>query len=254
VERGAQEWGLGARGALLVLSLPALVVALGAGAALLGKGAFKALTGEDGIAETLQVLCYALALAGSLVLARRLRTRGRGGLGGLYLLLAAGLFFLIGEELSWGQRLAGWSTPEALEAVNKQGETNLHNIEGVGAAFKWIQCLVGAYGLFLPLTLRVRALARFRSWLAYLIPPASLAPYFGAMFVWRLYRNLFEPPDRFYFVVSEFNEVLELVLAFGFALFVLHGLRRTPGPGAARRAEWLRRLAGPARADGPATR
>lgn len=67
------------------------------------------------------------------------------------------------------------------------------------------------------------------SWLSYLVPPASLAPYFGAMFVWRLYRNLYEPPKRFYFVISEFNEVIELVLALGFAWFVLFQLRRTAG-------------------------
>ena len=32
------------------------------------------------------------------------------------------------EEISWGQRVIGWQTPESLEALNYQNETNLHNV------------------------------------------------------------------------------------------------------------------------------
>ena len=39
------------------------------------------------------------------------------------------LFFLFGmEEISWGQRIFGWNTPEALSTINLQNETNIHNI------------------------------------------------------------------------------------------------------------------------------
>jgi hypothetical protein len=39
------------------------------------------------------------------------------------------LFFLGGgEEISWGQRLFGWATPEMLQQTNVQHETNLHNL------------------------------------------------------------------------------------------------------------------------------
>jgi len=36
--------------------------------------------------------------------------------------------YLAGEELSWGQHLLGWETPEPVKALNDQGETNLHNV------------------------------------------------------------------------------------------------------------------------------
>ena len=41
-----------------------------------------------------------------------------------------GLFCLIacGEEISWGQRIFGVQTPEFLKKINRQDETNLHNI------------------------------------------------------------------------------------------------------------------------------
>ncbi len=34
-----------------------------------------------------------------------------------------------GEEISWGQRVLGYSTPEAIESVNLQSEMNLHNLK-----------------------------------------------------------------------------------------------------------------------------
>ena len=38
-----------------------------------------------------------------------------------------GSIYLAGEEASWGQHYIGWTTPEGWQALNDQGETNLHN-------------------------------------------------------------------------------------------------------------------------------
>ncbi len=38
------------------------------------------------------------------------------------------LIVMIGEEISWGQRIFGWETPADYAVINKQGETNLHNL------------------------------------------------------------------------------------------------------------------------------
>lgn len=46
----------------------------------------------------------------------------------IYLGLAALFFFGAGEEISWGQRILGFQTPESLTEVNKQEEFNLHNL------------------------------------------------------------------------------------------------------------------------------
>jgi hypothetical protein len=42
--------------------------------------------------------------------------------------LTVGCFYFAGEELSWGQHLIGWQTPEAIASINDQQETNLHNM------------------------------------------------------------------------------------------------------------------------------
>lgn len=46
-----------------------------------------------------------------------------------FLLLAIVFFFGFGEEISWGQRIFNWETPEALAEMNAQDETNIHNLQ-----------------------------------------------------------------------------------------------------------------------------
>jgi len=41
---------------------------------------------------------------------------------------ATASFYFAGEEISWGQWLFHWETPEKLKEWNDQGETNLHNL------------------------------------------------------------------------------------------------------------------------------
>jgi len=41
-----------------------------------------------------------------------------------------GCIYFLGEEISWGQHLFGWETPDAWDAINDQSETNLHNTSG----------------------------------------------------------------------------------------------------------------------------
>lgn len=46
---------------------------------------------------------------------------------GWVILALAACTYVAGEEASWGQNYAGWLTPETWQAINDQGETNLHN-------------------------------------------------------------------------------------------------------------------------------
>lgn len=227
----AAAWRLPEQAIALILLAPFVVALTGAGTALIGKDAYKWFTGEDRFAETVQVFLYAGSLLMCLAVVRKNIQRGERLIAALFAVLACGLFFMVGEELSWGQRLFGWQTPESLAEANKQSETNLHNIHGVGSTFKWIQMVVGAYGVFLPLIALYPPLrAKFGKLMAAVVPHYSLILYFLPMFIWRGYRNLFEPPDGLYFVVAEYNEVIELILAMGFFLFLLYQLRSLKKP------------------------
>jgi hypothetical protein len=43
-------------------------------------------------------------------------------------MVTLGCIYFAGEEISWGQHLFGWQTPETIAALNDQNETNIHNI------------------------------------------------------------------------------------------------------------------------------
>lgn len=46
----------------------------------------------------------------------------------LWVLIAfLGCVYITGEEVSWGQHIMNWSTPEYWAQINDQGETNFHN-------------------------------------------------------------------------------------------------------------------------------
>lgn len=94
----------------------------------------EALSQEDALVEDLGAL-FSL-LASLLLVLCYFSSAGKGGRffgrktkGNLWFLaLAALMFVCFGEEISWGQRVFGWGTPPALQEVNAQGETNLHNL------------------------------------------------------------------------------------------------------------------------------
>jgi hypothetical protein len=223
----ARAWGVTHKVMGIILVMPFVIAIMGVLTALMGKDAYKWLTREDGFAESLQVIFYFVAFILCLAITRWQWKSDHRLVAVLYTALCVGLFFLTGEEINWGQRMIGWETSPSFAAINKQGETNLHNIYGVGASFKWVQLLVGAYGCLLPLAvLRWGVPERFRHLVSWVIPPLALIPYFFFLFAWRLFRNFFEEPEGFYFVIAEYNEVMELILAAGLLLFMVYQMRR----------------------------
>jgi hypothetical protein len=106
------------------------------------QGLLGRLVREDGVFENAEAIDY---FAGSLLLLYVVLVQG---LRNVWLLGLALLFFIVGgEEISWGQRIFAVSTPDALRAVNVQGETNLHNVEGINGSVRAIALMV-LWGLF----------------------------------------------------------------------------------------------------------
>ncbi len=90
--------------------------------------AINILSFENGVIELATVLVLLWALVVALATARQALSAAR-PLVALWLALhAAGLVYFAGEEISWGQWLVGWETPDWFAARNDQGETNLHNM------------------------------------------------------------------------------------------------------------------------------
>jgi hypothetical protein len=88
---------------------------------------YEWLTDEN---SPVEMLTFLLALAAAVMGVRfaiALVRRRQRFAAGFYILFALGMFFIGMEEISWGQQLFGWKTPETWGQVNAQGETTLHN-------------------------------------------------------------------------------------------------------------------------------
>lgn len=112
----------------IILALVALVLAIGYFLFNTNLWRFELFVQEDGVAEWLTVLGL---LLGSLVCFSRFGKLFRKR-SWWFLLVTLGLglflFFAAGEEISWGQRIFGITTPEYFKEHNAQQETNLHNL------------------------------------------------------------------------------------------------------------------------------
>ena len=103
-----------------------------------------------------------------------------------FVFLGIACLYVVLEEISWGQRIFGWESPDYFKSKNLQGETNLHNIitgpysTSIKAAVTYI--LAGglvAYGLLYPLAKRFGW--RSAKWLdakGLATPPLYLWPFF----------------------------------------------------------------------------
>ncbi len=227
------------------LPLSALVVVVGMGAfgmvvALTGSMppawnfAVNVLSYENGVIEIATVILLIWALGVALIAARDSLSLSR-PLVALWLALhAAGLVYFAGEEISWGQWVLGWETPDWFAARNDQGETNLHNMSSWLdqkpriLVFLWI--LVG--GVLVPLFERLRGpLPRQR--LAFWLLPTGASLFVSALAVLIRFpedaANLsglaVDSPARLALQPVNLTEVQEYLFA-AFFLIYLSALRR----------------------------
>ena len=87
-----------------------------------------------------------------------------------------GCIYIAGEEVSWGQHIFNWSTPEGWMAINDQQETNFHNttswLDQKPRLMLEIGVIVG--GLILPLISKHMP-ERVPHWLKRIAPPKEMA-------------------------------------------------------------------------------
>lgn len=83
---------------------------------------------EYGFLESFTALFFAAVFVVAMLIYRR-RAELPGRMGMFVLVIGLGGLFAAGEETSWGQWYVKWDTPAAMEKINRQKETNLHNIK-----------------------------------------------------------------------------------------------------------------------------
>ena len=96
------------------------------GERLVGSPWFYFLKKEDGILESLQFFQYFISsLLGFFIFYKIKQKKSLNSI--IWLVLSSACFFIAAEEISWAERLTGFSL-DAITEVSLQGETNLHNI------------------------------------------------------------------------------------------------------------------------------
>lgn len=143
--------------------------------------AFIVATYEDLVGEWAQVFLFAATMLLSIRIAYY-RSRFRI----FFIVLALACFYVVGEEISWGQRIFNLATPEFFEKHNLQNETNLHNFftGPITTSLKqFLEYLIAlglvSYGLLYPLLVKARF--KLAIWLnnkGLPHPPAYLWPFF----------------------------------------------------------------------------
>lgn len=94
------------------------------------NGIFYNLIREDSLLEDLQFIFYLFTGISFLLIS--IKNFKRNKLFFVYFLLfGVFMIFIAGEEISWGQRIFGISSPEIAMELNTQKETTIHNFKGL---------------------------------------------------------------------------------------------------------------------------
>jgi len=210
----------------LWLWLPVVVFVLIFGSALISQYVHETFfAGELGVIELATPIMLVPAIISGIVIFINREKLVVKKLGYWILLITLACIYIAGEEISWGQQLVGWGTPEWAKGVNDQHETNLHNMSS------WfdqkprllLEILVLIGGIFLPLKRKLQGMRLPRdSWQYWLCPTIVCLP--AALFA-----ILSRLPDRIK-VLSElsntivnirYSEVQELYFAIFLLIYLL---------------------------------
>jgi hypothetical protein len=228
LQTSAAEWGISVRMAHWLFWLP-IVSSLVIVGLQFSREIFRFLLQEDGPAEWLTAICFFLAGFVAIRIAfNRFRTHHLWQ-AILFIGVAAVMVFAGGEEISWGQRLFGWDTPQELIDLNDQQETNLHNIGIFLDITNLAMFATGLYGTFAYIVNRNLRFTRHWAQGDYLfVPPLFLATYFLPILIFRLARiTIFTESN---FTLNRFAEWSEMVVAVGILLFLWLAFLRVTAP------------------------
>ena len=201
---------------------------------------FWVVNDERGLGENLTTLFFLAAGITAFLIFRARRVFADHPLKWTFPVIAVVAIFVAGEEASWGQHFFGWGTPDWMVELNKQDETNLHNMAERALDQKpraIISILIFLCGVVAPLLYRKGKLSFLKTYpvLNWLMPTTVMIPTALLTFLPRLPDRiqanidvslgpLFNMPTRHYQEIQEFYIGLFIFL---YLLTLLLRLRRS---------------------------
>lgn len=140
----------------------------------------------------------------------------------IFLIAMIAFLFIAGEEISWGQRIIGFSTPEEIAQNNTQFEFNVHNNKTV---FRYVYLAYGGLALYCSVAWIVfEVLKRFSKAkslekLEVFVPPKHLLMFFPPMIFYVYIRKTMGDV-----ILDRWEEFVEFLLAVGILLYLKHRL------------------------------
>ena len=182
-------------------------------------------TKEDGAVENLtaiMLLAASFAFAVAAIRSRYLKHQQSKILYFFILGWSILMFVGFGEEISWGQRMFGFETPELLAGTNLQNEFNLHNLKHVesfyGGQHRYLSLMTLFLGLVLPLLVLWKPGRGLVQKTAFPVTPVGYGVFFVGVYV---FGRWYQPA-----LGSPVFEVRELLFAIAMLLFAGHGAIR----------------------------
>lgn len=176
---------------------------------------------ENGPHETLQFLIMVGAV---LIAAKALsekKIRRSPWISGWFVAAFLGSFYVAGEEISWGQHIFEWSSPDFWKQINDQGETNLHNTSSWLDQKPRLLLEIGvmAGGTIIPLLKRYRVQSLPASFDP-IYPPLYLMPVALIALILKLSDKKLEFVEVAFF--TRVSEVIELYVFYYVLLYLMH--------------------------------
>ena len=135
-------------------------------------------------------------------------------------------FFISMEEISWGQNIFGFNTPESIKNINFQDQITFHNLNPLqnefslfGMPFSILHIFFITLGLILGLSFPLRNRKRVKFFIPF-IPPWYLSLYY-------LIPAIYYLSVSFGILEVWHQELFETILSLGFALLSINNLRES---------------------------
>ena len=181
---------------------------------------------EDGPVEYSTAIFYLLSFVFSIIIGIMFIKQKKNLFALLYLLFSAMFFFIAFEEISWGQRIFQFETPEYL-AENVQNETNLHNLPIISYYREKSLLLVSFVVFILWVVFTHYDKLKDKSFTKFFVPQGFIISYFIPVILFfgmNFFGNRIPTSPEgllFYFFHWPDHEVIEFLLSAGIFIFIL---------------------------------
>ena len=180
---------------------------------------------EDGPVEYSTAIFYFLSFLFSVIIGVMFIKQKKNLFALLYLLFSTVFLFIAFEEISWGQRIFLYETPEFL-ADNLQNEMNFHNLPIIDDFKRYSILLVGFVGFILWVVFTHYDKLKNKSFTKFFVPQVFIMSYFIPVIIFYVMdhfrQHLPKSSEGLWFYIFSYpdHEVFEFLLSAGIFIFI----------------------------------